>query len=214
MMHGKTCKPYPPKMGCVYAFAMSDGTTKIGVSQDADRRKPEVQNARCLDVLQSHHTSYAPYSLMTKIELACHAAFADRRVRGEYFNITFEEAVSEFDKHSDEIAAALAEADQRYIDELDYYYNEFLPEYFDPTPTEVSEVVADDELRGRVEQLEETLAGIEFTFKEMLESTARQLAPAEKAAACVCVALTMPPSPERQRLLLAAANVLVGRNIL
>lgn len=39
----------------------------------------------------------------------------DRRVCGEFFNITFEEAVAELDKHAAEISAALADADQRYL---------------------------------------------------------------------------------------------------
>ena len=43
--HCSPPKPSPPKLGCVYAFEMGDSTVKIGVSEDADRRKGEVQNA-------------------------------------------------------------------------------------------------------------------------------------------------------------------------
>ena len=122
-------KPYPPKMGCVYAFEMQDGTVKIGVTQNHDERIISVQQARCLDVLRVHHTGYAPYSFMTKLEIICHKAFAERRVRGEYFDISFEEAVAELDSHAEEIAAALHEADRIFMGKVDYYFNEFLPEY-------------------------------------------------------------------------------------
>lgn len=163
---------------------------------------------------------------MTKIELACHAAFADKRIRGEFFDVTFEEACAELDSHAEEIADALAEADQRYLDELDYFFNEFLPEYeqsrsnpttcFEEAVTEIKRhfpTDADADLRREVDELKQTLAGIELTFKEMLEESRKQIAPAEKAAACLCMALTMPPSNERQRLLLQTANLLIGKNI-
>ena len=127
--HCPPSKPSPPKMGCVYAFEMGDSTVKIGVSEDVDQRKLSVQSAKCQDVLRIHSTGFAPYRFMTKLEKRCHAAFAERRVRGEYFNITFEEAIAELDSHADEIAAAFNAADQRFLDEVTFYFNEFLPEY-------------------------------------------------------------------------------------
>ena len=39
---------------------------------------------------------------MTKLERRCHSTFAGRQVRGEYFDITFEEACAELDRHADE----------------------------------------------------------------------------------------------------------------
>ena len=120
---------YPPKIGQVYAFEMQDSTVKIGVTQDAQRRIGEVENVRCLDVLRVHATDFAPYDFMTKLEIACHKAFEGRRVRGEYFDITFEEAVAELDSHAQEIADAHNKACQRLLDEIDYFFNEFLPEY-------------------------------------------------------------------------------------
>lgn len=122
-------KPSPPKIGCLYAFAMSDNSVKIGVTQNVDRRKFEVQHAKCQDILQIHCTGFAPFSFMTKLELRCHAAFSDRRLRGEYFDITFEEACAELDSHAQEIADAFNRADQFLLDEIDFYFNEFLPDY-------------------------------------------------------------------------------------
>ena len=122
-------KPCAPTLACVYAFEMGDSTVKIGVTQDVEDRAKNVSRAKCQDILRVHNTPFAPYRFMTKLEKRCDAAFADRRVRGEFFDISFEEAVTELNKHAADIADALHKADQRYLDELDYFFNEFLPEY-------------------------------------------------------------------------------------
>ena len=125
----KPIRPIPPQLACVYAAEMSDDTVKIGVSIHPDERIHQVANAVYLEVKRVHHTAFAPRSFMYDVENWCHAAFANRRVRGEFFNITFEEAVAELDSHADKIATALAKADQRYLAELDYFFNEYFPEY-------------------------------------------------------------------------------------
>lgn len=122
-------KPCAPPLACVYAFEMSDDTIKIGVTQDVEERVKSVSRAKCQDVLRIYSTELAPLDFMRIIEARCHATFEDRRERGEYFAITFEEAVAELDKYAEEIAAALHKADRIYLDEVDYYYNVFLPEF-------------------------------------------------------------------------------------
>ena len=125
----KPMRPVPPQLACVYAAEMSDNTVKIGVSINPDERVQQVASAVYLEVQRVHHTDFAPRSFMYDIEKRCHAKFADRCVRGEFFNITFEEAVDELNSHADEIVAALAKADQRYSDEINYFFNEYLPAY-------------------------------------------------------------------------------------
>ena len=125
----KPDRPSPPELACVYAAEMSDDTTKIGVSTNHDKRIKQIKGQVYLDVKRAHHTAYAPLEFMRVIEARCHATFADRQVRGEFFDISFEEAVTELNKHAADIADALHKADQRYLDELDYFFNEFLPEY-------------------------------------------------------------------------------------
>lgn len=151
-------KPSPPKIGCVYAAEMSDDTVKIGVTQDVDRRINEIQRQVYLDVKRVYHTDYAPFDFVTKVEKACHAAFADRRVRGEYFDITFEEAVAELDSHADEIADALHKADQRYLDEIDYFFNEFLPEYKAKFSAEITNEFEEETDATFTEEFEEEFA--------------------------------------------------------
>ena len=122
-------RPIPPQLACVYAAEMSDDTVKIGVSIKPYERVQQVAGAVYLKVKRVHHTAFAPRSFMYDIESRCHATFDDRRARSEFFNITFEEAVAELNSHADEIATALAKADQRYLAEVNYFFNEYLVEY-------------------------------------------------------------------------------------
>lgn len=117
----KPMPPVAPQLACVYAFEMSDDTVKIGLSENPDNRAKQVAGAVFLDVKRIYHTGYAPRSFMYSIESTCHAKFADRRVRGEFFAIPFEEAVAELDSHADEVATALKTADEKFLRELAYW---------------------------------------------------------------------------------------------
>ena len=66
---------------------------------------------RCQDWRFARHCSaHARHSRLrmhpAKIERVCHDEFADQRLNGEYFNITFAEACIELDNYADEIKAA------------------------------------------------------------------------------------------------------------
>lgn len=192
-------KPSPPKLGCVYAFEMGDATVKIGVSEDADRRKSEVQRAKGQDVLRVHHTGLAPFSFMTKLEKHCHEAFAARRVHGEFFKITFEEACAELDQHADEIVDAFNAADLRFLDEVNFYFNEFLPAF-----NEMKNTVGRDfkEFKARAKAL-----------PEPPRKTAALLEPLALTEKLLEVAKLMSPSPERDKVLIYVVNNLCGEKI-
>ncbi len=64
-------------------------------------------------------------------------------------------------------------------------------------------------LQRQIDDLKEQFAGVEFAFNELLNDT---LTPAEKAAALLSVAILI-PNPDRQRILLQAVNLIVGRKI-
>lgn len=133
LFHFNTLPRYTaPKIGCVYAFDMNDGTVKIGVTSNLEKRIKSVQCSIYLDVLRVHQTAFAPLDFMRIIERRCHDTFDAFRVRGEYFAITFEEACTELDRYADDIAEALKTADENFIDELKYY--EELKEQFFVTP--------------------------------------------------------------------------------
>lgn len=124
---GHPFRPYSPKIGQVYAFEMSDNTVKIGATNKSEKRIHEVEQKVYLKVLRWHFTDFAPYELITKTELHCHAKFDDRRVRGEFFDISFEEACAELDRYNETFNAALKAADEKLFDEVNFYFNDFCP---------------------------------------------------------------------------------------
>lgn len=113
--------PVAPCLACVYALEMSDNTVKIGVTTNLERRIKEVSGSVYLDVLSVYSTGFAPFGFMRTIESRCHSAFADKRVRGEFFAITFDEACAELDRHAEEIAAVLKASDEKFLDEVEYF---------------------------------------------------------------------------------------------
>lgn len=94
---------------CIYALEMSDGTIKIGVSGNLQRRILQIQSETKLLVNRFYNTDFAPVDLALQIEKACHEKFAPACVNGEFFNITFEMACDELDSYADEISAFFIE---------------------------------------------------------------------------------------------------------
>ena len=106
--------PTRPDETRVYAFEMMNGSVKIGMSGDVGARAASVERAVLTSVMRVHKTNPAPSTFIRKLEAHCHAVFAARRLRGEFFNITFEEAVAELDKHVAAITQAHDEAERDY----------------------------------------------------------------------------------------------------
>ena len=96
-----------------------------------DRASPlqNVRTASGVDVLDVYHTAYAPKNFMLEIEQRCHKTFEDYRTLGEYFNISFENACAELDKYAIEISNALKAADDKFLDEVNHYYQCDLPTF-------------------------------------------------------------------------------------
>lgn len=118
-------KPRPasaPIVNCVYALEMSNGTVKFGITKSIKERIFAIKASGGLDVINFYHTEFAPHNFMLSVERACQKRFKDFQTQGEFFNITFDEACAELDKHKDEIASALKEADEKYLEELEYFW--------------------------------------------------------------------------------------------
>ena len=118
--------PAPPKLACLYALEIGEEAIKIGMTGNLDERKSDLQTSNHCEIKRTHYTNFAPRSFIHNLERKCHDVFASHRLHGEFFAITFEEAVAELDSYTEEITAALATADEKYLAELDYYFNEFL----------------------------------------------------------------------------------------
>ena len=96
----------PPGFSRVYAMEMSNGKVKIGMSSDTKKRKSSVQSSGGLKVARIHQTFLMPVNFARVIEARCHATFAFRNVQGEFFDITFDEACAELDRHDADIEEA------------------------------------------------------------------------------------------------------------
>ena len=90
-------------MKCVYAFELSNALVKIGVTGNLYSFAQKVALDNQSEVLNVYHTSFCEDRAAYIIESACHKTFADKRVGGEYFNITFEEARAELERRELEI---------------------------------------------------------------------------------------------------------------
>lgn len=100
----------------VYAMEMSDHTVKIGATGDIAKRKKSLESTFHLNVLNVHTTVSAPRNVVFKVEHDCHKVFAERRVRGEFYAITFAEACAELDQHNEELSAAREIATEKALE--------------------------------------------------------------------------------------------------
>ena len=105
----------------VYAMELESHTVKIGISKDVAQRMQQVAYTRKEKVINVHFTELAPRDVAARIEEACHETFANRRLFGEYFDITFAEACAELDSYADEIELASIDANVDEIEQIDEY---------------------------------------------------------------------------------------------
>lgn len=96
----KEVKQNPIKK-CVYILKMSNGTIKIGCTENFRRRARQIETASGLKIVDWSHTEYLLAQHAYTVEATCHRAFNDHKIRGEFFNITFDEACAELEKHEE-----------------------------------------------------------------------------------------------------------------
>lgn len=80
---------------CVYILALSNGTVKIGVTQDFRRRAREIIADTGFNVVNWCHTGLIPAEIARDIETALLEKFDSAKVDGEFFNVEFETALNE-----------------------------------------------------------------------------------------------------------------------
>lgn len=78
----------------LYIFQIgTSGLCKIGVTSTLTRRKTEVQ-CRCGQEIRDVWYIEADYETCTHLERVLHRQWADRRTYGEFFSLSFEDAVN------------------------------------------------------------------------------------------------------------------------
>ena len=103
---GKTEKAH------VYALEMDNGTVKIGVAKDVNKRANTVSHSSGLKVWDIYQTE--PVANAHSIETACHKHFEKFRIHGEFFKISFADACAELDSHAEDIAELNRQAEEKY----------------------------------------------------------------------------------------------------
>ncbi len=79
---------------CVYFLEMSNGTTKIGSTQEFLRRMRQIETGSGLTAVNHFHTKKFPEKLARQLEKTYQQFFADKHILGEFFDITLEEALA------------------------------------------------------------------------------------------------------------------------
>ncbi|MBR4153392.1 MAG: GIY-YIG nuclease family protein [Selenomonadaceae bacterium] len=75
---------------------MSNGATKVGVTDNLPRRIKEIKAETNLEVLQFKTTIYMPREEAVALETAIKNYFADRCIGGEFFSVRFAEVIALF----------------------------------------------------------------------------------------------------------------------
>lgn len=78
---------------CVYSFLADDGTVKVGVSEDVERRKKEVQGIFGKTVVRVFKTEPMNSELAFRIEKNVHEILEEFSIGREWFNCSFEDSV-------------------------------------------------------------------------------------------------------------------------
>ena len=81
-----------PTLSCVYVLEMSNGTVKIGYSRNVEKRMRNISTGSGLEILNHYETELIDSEIAYSVEQECHDAFDTQRIKGEFFNITFDEA--------------------------------------------------------------------------------------------------------------------------
>lgn len=92
----KARRPLSPSAR-VYALLMSDGTVKIGHSDNIRDRIVKIEYKTGLKVTDVYFTLPVSRETARLIEWACQKKFSSRKVEGEFFSVDFEEVCKVID---------------------------------------------------------------------------------------------------------------------
>lgn len=83
----------------LYVLEFTNGTVKIGITKEKERRMKAISSASGMDITRSYFTG--KIDNVQNLETELHRYFKDKRLNGEFFNINFDEAVAEVNKRAD-----------------------------------------------------------------------------------------------------------------
>lgn len=83
----------------LYVLEFTNGTVKIGITKEKERRMKAISSASGMDITRSYFTG--KINNVQNLETELHKHFKDKRLNGEFFSINFDEAVAEVNKRAD-----------------------------------------------------------------------------------------------------------------
>lgn len=83
----------------LYVLEFSNKTVKIGITKEKERRMKAISSASGMDITRSYFSE--KIDNVQNLETELHRYFKDKRLKGEFFNIDFDVAVSEVKKRTD-----------------------------------------------------------------------------------------------------------------
>ena len=82
----------------LYVLEFSNGTVKIGITKEKEKRMKAISSASGMDITRSYFTG--KIDNVQNLETELHRHFKDKRLNGEFFDINFNEAVAEVEKRA------------------------------------------------------------------------------------------------------------------
>lgn len=82
----------------LYVLEFTNGTVKIGITKEKEKRLKAISSASGMNIVRSYFT--VKIDNVQNLETELHRHFSDVRLNGEFFNISFEEAVEEVKKRT------------------------------------------------------------------------------------------------------------------
>ena len=82
----------------IYVLEFTNNTVKIGITKEKEKRMRAISSASGMEITRSYFTE--KIDRVQDLETDLHRYFKEKRLKGEFFDITFEEAVSEVEKRT------------------------------------------------------------------------------------------------------------------
>lgn len=83
----------------LYVLEFTNGTVKIGITKEKEKRMKAISSASGMDITRSYFTG--KINNVQGLETELHRHFKDKRLNGEFFNIDFDDAVAEVEKRTE-----------------------------------------------------------------------------------------------------------------
>lgn len=82
----------------LYVLEFTNGTVKIGITKEKERRMKAISSASGMNITRSYFTE--EIDNVQNLETELHRHFKNKRLNGEFFDISFEDAVKEVKKRT------------------------------------------------------------------------------------------------------------------